>query len=163
MTRLLFVAPLAFVLGGYLAVSQTTPQKSEGKEEKKMRLGNFSVSLVVKDIAASRAFYEKLGFRQTGGDQAKNWLVLMNETTTIGLFQGMFDKNMLTFNPGWDRTKATLPDFDDVRDIQRTLKSRGLVLTASADEASTGPAYLMLVDPDGNPILVDQHVPSPKK
>ena len=163
MTRLLFVAPLAFVLGGYLAVSQTTPQKSEGKEEKKMRLGNFSISLAVKDIAASRAFYEKLGFRQTSGDQSKNWLVLMNENTTIGLFQGMFDKNMLTFNPGWDRTKATLPDFDDVRDIQRTLKSRGLVLTTSADEASTGPAYLMLVDPDGNPILVDQHVPSPRK
>ena len=163
MARLLFVAPLAFFLGGYLAVSQTTSQKSEGKEEKKMRLGNFSVSLAVKDIAASRAFYEKLGFRQTGGDQAKNWLVLMNETTTIGLFQGMFDKNMLTFNPGWDRTKATLPDFDDVRDIQRALKSRGVALTTQADESTTGPASLTLLDPDGNMILIDQHVPSPRK
>lgn len=128
-----------------------------------MRLGNFSVSLAVKDIAASRAFYEKLGFRPFGGDQAKNWLILQNETATIGLFQGMFDKNVLTFNPGWDRTAATLPDFDDVRNIQRTLKSRGLVLTTSADEASTGPASLTLVDPDGNPILIDQHVPAPKK
>lgn len=128
-----------------------------------MRLGNFSISLAVKDIAASRAFYEKLGFRPIGGDQGKNWLILQNETSTIGLFQGMFDKNMLTFNPGWDRTAATLPDFDDVRDIQRTLKSRGFVLEASADEASTGPASLMLLDPDGNPILLDQHVPSPRK
>ena len=128
-----------------------------------MRLGNFSVSLAVKDIAASRAFYEKLGFRPFGGDQAKNWLILQNETATIGLFQGMFEKNSLTFNPGWDRSKKTLLDFDDVRDIQRTLKSRGLVLTTSADEASTGPAYLTLLDPDGNPILIDQHVPAPMK
>ena len=126
-----------------------------------LRLGNFSVSLTVKDIAASRAFYEKLGFRAVGGDQAHNWLILQNETATIGLFQGMFEKNLLTFNPGWDRTCATLPDFDDVRDIQRTLKGRGLVLETSADEASTGPASLMLLDPDGNPILVDQHVPKP--
>jgi len=136
---------------------------SEKKGDAPMRLGNFSVSLAVKDIAASRAFYEKLGFRPFGGDQAKNWLILQNETATIGLFQGMFDKNVLTFNPGWDRTAATLPDFDDVRNIQRTLKSRGLVLTTSADEASTGPASLTLVDPDGNPILIDQHVPAPKK
>ncbi len=128
-----------------------------------LRLGNFSVSLNVKDIAVSRAFYEKLDFKVSGGDQAKKWLVLQNETATIGLFQGMFEKNSLTFNPGWDRSKKTLPDFDDVRDIQRTLKSRGLVLTTSADEASTGPAYLTLLDPDGNPILIDQHVPAPKK
>lgn len=128
-----------------------------------MRLGNFSVSLTVKDIAASRAFYEKLGFRAVGGNQAKNWLVLQNETCTIGLFQGMFEKNMLTFNPGWDHTKQTLPDFQDVREIQRELKGQGLTLTLSADESTTGPASLMLVDPDGNPILVDQHVPSPKK
>ena len=128
-----------------------------------MRLGNFSVSLTVKDIAASRAFYEKLGFRAMGGNQADNWVILQNETATIGLFQGMFEKNSLTFNPGWDRSKKTLPDFDDVRDIQRTLKSRGLVLTTSADEASTGPASLTLLDPDGNPILIDQHVPKPGK
>jgi catechol 2,3-dioxygenase-like lactoylglutathione lyase family enzyme len=126
-----------------------------------MHLGNFSVSLAVKDIAASRAFYEKLGFRQIGGDQAQNWLIMQNETATIGLFQGMFEKNMLTFNPGWDRTGATLAEFDDVREIQRRLLSRGLTLEASADEASTGPGSLMLIDPDGNPILLDQHVPKP--
>jgi catechol 2,3-dioxygenase-like lactoylglutathione lyase family enzyme len=128
-----------------------------------LRLGNFSVSLVVKDIAASREFYEKLGFKKKSGDQAKNWLVLQNETATIGLFQGMFDKNSLTFNPGWDRTGATLPDFDDVRGIQRELKSRGLVPATAADESTTGPAFLILHDPDGNPILIDQHVPAPRK
>ncbi len=129
-----------------------------------MRLGNFSVSLAVKDLGASRAFYEKLGFRAIGGDPAQNWLILQNETSTIGLFHGpMFTKNVLTFNPGWDRTCATLPDFDDVREIQRTLKSRGVALATAADELSSGPASLMLLDPDGNPILVDQHVPSPKK
>ena len=135
----------------------------EKKGDAPLRLGKFSVSLAVKDIAASSAFYEKLGFKVDGGDQAKKWLVLQNETATIGLFQGMFDKNSLTFNPGWDRTKATLPDFDDVRDIQRTLVSKGLTLTIKADESSTGPAYLTLLDPDGNPILIDQHVPAPKK
>jgi len=128
-----------------------------------MRLGNFSVSLAVKDLAASRAFYEKLGFHSKGSGDGKTWLVLQNETATVGLFQGMFPKNMLTFNPGWDRNKATLPDFDDVRDIQKTLKSRGLVPEPAADESTTGPAYLMLLDPDGNPILIDQHVPSPPK
>jgi catechol 2,3-dioxygenase-like lactoylglutathione lyase family enzyme len=127
-----------------------------------MRLGNFSVSLAVKDIAASRAFYEKLGFKVFGGDQSQNWLILQNETATIGLFQGMFDKNLLTFNPGWDRTAQTLPDFDDVREIQRRLKAAGIALTSEADESSTGPASLTLIDPDGNPILVDQHVPRPK-
>lgn len=127
-----------------------------------MRLGNFSVSLAVKDLGASRAFYEKLGFGAVVGD-GKNWLILQNESCTIGLFQGMFDKNVMTFNPGWDRSGATLPEFDDVRDIQRELKRQGLVLTTSADETTTGPASLMLADPDGNQILLDQHVPSPKK
>lgn len=161
MSRLTFAFLLVSVFGGYVAVSQTRP--GDAKEEKKMRLGNFSVSLTVKDIAKSREFYEKLGFRVFAGDQAKNWLILQNDTATIGLFQGMFEKNMLTFNPGWDRSAAALPDFDDVRDIQKTLKSRGLTLTKEADEASTGPASLMLIDPDGNPILLDQHVPSPRK
>ena len=128
-----------------------------------MQLGNFSVSLAVKDIGASRAFYEKLGFRVFGGDQAQNWLILQNETSTIGLFQGMFDKNILTFNPGWDRNGGTLPAFDDVRVIQQTLKSRGLALATEADEATSGPASIMVIDPDGNQILIDQHVPSPKK
>jgi predicted lactoylglutathione lyase len=128
-----------------------------------MQLGNFSISLAVKDIAASRAFYEKLGFKMVSGDQSKNWIVLQNETTKIGLFQNMFERNMLTFNPGWDSSKATLPDFEDVRDIQKALKARGLTPAPAADESTSGPAYLMLTDPDGNPILIDQHVPSPKK
>ena len=128
-----------------------------------MSLGNFSVSLAVKDLAASRAFYEKLGFRAVLGDQAQNWLIMQNETSTIGLFQGMFEKNLLTFNPGWDRNAQQLADFDDVREIQRTLQARGLTLTSAADESSTGPASLMLIDPDGNPILIDQHVPKPAR
>lgn len=128
-----------------------------------MQLGNFSISLAVKDIAASRAFYEKLGFKMVSGDQSKNWIVLQNETTKIGLFQGMFERNMLTFNPGWDSSKATLPDFVDVRDIQKALKARGLTPAPAADESTSGPAYFMLTDPDGNPILIDQHVPSPMK
>jgi catechol 2,3-dioxygenase-like lactoylglutathione lyase family enzyme len=128
-----------------------------------MQLGNFSISLAVKDLAASRAFYEKLGFEMVSGDPSKNWIVLRNQTTKIGLFQGMFERNMLTFNPGWDSDKATLPEFEDVRDIQKTLKARGLTPAPAADESTSGPAYLMLTDPDGNPILIDQHVPSPKK
>jgi catechol 2,3-dioxygenase-like lactoylglutathione lyase family enzyme len=128
-----------------------------------MQLGNFSVSLTVKDLAASRKFYETLGFRQIGGNQEQNWLILQNETTTIGLFHGMFDKNMLTFNPGWDNKCNTLAEFDDVRDIQRHLKRAGVALATAADESSTGPASLVIVDPDGNPVLIDQHVPAPKK
>lgn len=128
-----------------------------------MTLGNFSVSLAVKDIAASRAFYEKLGFRVIGGNQSQNWLILQNDTSTIGLFQGMFEKNLLTFNPGWNRNSETLAEFDDVREIQRMLKERGVPLAMEADAATTGPASIMLVDPDGNPILVDQHVPAPAK
>ena len=127
-----------------------------------MRLGNFSVSLAVKDLAASRAFYEKLGFRVVGGN-GRNLSILQNETGTIGLFQGMFDKNILTFNPGWDRNMATLPEYDDVRDIQRTLTSRGIALATKADESGSGPASIVLFDPDGNQILIDQHVPSPRK
>lgn len=128
-----------------------------------MRLGNFSVSLAVKDLAASRAFYEKLGFRTVGGNAAQNWLILQNDASTIGLFQGMFDKNIMTFNPGWDRTCSTLAEFDDVRDIQRSLKKQGITLMTEADESSSGPASLMLTDPDGNQILVDQHVSRPGK
>lgn len=128
-----------------------------------MRLGTFSVSLAVKDIGASRAFYEKLGFRAMAGEQSQNWLILQNETATIGLFQGMFDKNIMTFNPGWDRNCGTLPDYEDVREIQKQLRSRGVTLATEADEATSGPASLMIVDPDGNTILVDQHVASPEK
>lgn len=128
-----------------------------------MRLGNFSISLAVKDIGASKAFYEKLGFKAIGGDQAQNWLILQNETSTIGLFQGMFPRNLLTYNPGWDRSGNTLADFDDVRELQKTLKARGLTFDSTADESTTGPASFVITDPDGNPILVDQHVPSPTK
>jgi catechol 2,3-dioxygenase-like lactoylglutathione lyase family enzyme len=130
------------------------------KGAKKVRLGNFSISLAVKDLKTSRDFYEKLGFGVIGGN-ARNWAILQNETATIGLFQGMFEKNSLTFNPGWDRAAAKLPEFDDVRALQRTLKSRGLKLQIEADESSTGPASFFLADPDGNPILIDQHVPKP--
>ena len=161
--RRTIVGLLAFMLGGTVATQTTNPASSQTSGERQMQLGNFSVSLSVKDSGASRAFYEKLGFRVFGGDQAQNWLILQNETSTIGLFQGMFDKNILTFNPGWGRNGGTVPAFDDVRVIQRTLKSRGLALATEADEATSGPASLTLLDPDGNPVLIDQHVPSPGK
>lgn len=123
-----------------------------------MELGVFSISLAVKDIAASKAFYEKLGFEKFGGDQAQNWLILKNGSHVIGLFQGMFEKNILTFNPGWNSDAQTLPSFTDVRELQQQLKAQGVVLTTEADEATKGPASLTMVDPDGNPILLDQHV-----
>jgi catechol 2,3-dioxygenase-like lactoylglutathione lyase family enzyme len=168
MTRIIIIVFGCLVGAGGSQPVPTTPQTplaTSGRSgDGQMQLGNFSISLAVKDIAASRAFYEKLGFKQIAGNQAQNWLILQNSTSTIGLFQGpQFTRNMLTFNPGWDRTGGTLPDFDDVRDIQRTLKSRGLVPTAAADESSTGPASMVLTDPDGNPILIDQHVPKPGK
>lgn len=123
-----------------------------------MQLGAFSVSLAVKDLDASRAFYETLGFAVVGGDAAQNWLILRNpDAVTIGLFKGMFDRNLLTFNPGWDRGAQDLATFTDVRDLQNQLEARGLALTTRADPSTTGPASLMLVDPDGNPVLVDQH------
>ncbi len=123
-----------------------------------MKLGAFSISLTVKDIEVSRVFYSKLGFEQVAGDQAQNWLILRNGSTTIGLFQGMFEKNSLTFNPGWDAEARPLPSFDDVRDLQKQLKADGVEFQTEADETTTGPASFVLVDPDGNPILVDQHV-----
>ena len=123
-----------------------------------MELGAFSISLAVKDLEASRAFYEKFGFKVFAGDASQNWLILKNGDHAIGLFQGMFEKNILTFNPGWDRNAATLDTFDDVRELQRQLKAQGVELTSEADETTTGPASFTAVDPDGNPILVDQHV-----
>lgn len=144
-------------------MQSTNPASPSKAPEAPLPLGNFSVSLAVKDLAASRAFYEKLGFKVVGGNQAQNWLVLQNQTSTIGLFQGMFEKNILTYNPGWDRERKTPADFQDVREIQKVLKSRGLTLTTSADESTSGPASFTLSDPDGNLILIDQHVPSPKK
>lgn len=123
-----------------------------------MQLGAFSVSLAVKDIATSREFYETLGFEQVGGDPEQNWLILRNGETTIGLFQGMFEQNILTFNPGWSSQCETLESFEDVRTIQKHLKEHGISLAVEADESSTGPASLMTMDPDGNAILIDQHV-----
>ena len=123
-----------------------------------MELGAFSVSLAVKDLEASRAFYEKFGFTAFAGDASKNWLILKNGNHVIGLFQGMFDKNILTFNPGWDSDAQKLSSFTDVRELQRKLKARGVVLMNEADEATSGPASFIAVDPDGNPILIDQHV-----
>jgi lactoylglutathione lyase len=123
-----------------------------------MELGNFSISLAVKDIEASRAFYEKLGFSIFGGNAAQNWLILKNGDHVIGLFQGMFERNTLTFNPGWDSDGNRLEAFTDIRELQRQLKASGVQLTSEADESTEGPAYFALLDPDGNPVLFDQHV-----
>ena len=123
-----------------------------------MKLGAFSVSLAVKNIAASRAFYEKLGFEIFGGDASQNWLIMKNGRCVIGLFQGMFEKNILTFNPGWDADARELDAFTDVRELQRRLEAQGVAITTKADPTTTGPASFVVEDPDGNPILVDQHV-----
>ena len=123
-----------------------------------MQLGAFSVSLSVKALEASKSFYEKLGFHVFGGDAAHNWLIMKNGDHTIGLFQGMFEKNILTFNPGWDQDCNKLDSFTDVRDLQRQLKAQGLNIENEADGSTTGPASFMVIDPDGNPILIDQHV-----
>jgi lactoylglutathione lyase len=123
-----------------------------------MELGAFSISLAVKDIQASKEFYEKFGFKIIGGDASQNWLILRNGDHTIGLFQGMFEKSSLTFNPGWDKNAEPLDAFTDVRDLQRQLKAQGVELMSEADEATTGPASFIAIDPDGNPILVDQHL-----
>ena len=126
-----------------------------------MELGAFSVSLAVKDLTASRAFYEKLGFAQVGGDPAQNWLILRNGSTTIGLFQGMFPSNIMTFNPGWSPTCETLESFTDVRDLQSALEEQGIVPVQKADAEGNGPTSCIITDPDGNTILLDQHVPRP--
>ena len=123
-----------------------------------MELGAFSVSLAVKDIHASKAFYEKLGFQAFHGDISQNWLILKNGEQVIGLFQGMFEKNILTFNPGWDQDAQPLDTFTDVRELQRQLKAQGVEFMSEADESTTGPASFVITDPDGNPLLVDQHV-----
>ncbi len=150
---------------GLAAATLMTPRaedKPTGKDDP-LQLGNFSVSLTVKDIHVSRAFYQKLDFKQVGGDIDQNWVVLQNGPVTVGLFQGMFERNMLTFNPGWNAKKETLKEFQDVRELQRILKSRGVKLETEADESTSGTAFFTLKDPDGNPILFDQHVPKPKQ
>ncbi len=123
-----------------------------------MKLGIFSTSLAVKDIHASKEFYEHLGFSVFGGDIEKNYLIMKNEKTLIGLFQGMFENNILTFNPGWDENASTLDSYDDVREIQKHLKSKGIKIENEADESTTGPASFVVMDPDGNAILIDQHI-----
>lgn len=123
-----------------------------------MELGAFSISLAVKNIEASKTFYEKFGFKVFGGDATQNWLILKNGDTIIGLFQGMFEKNLLTFNPGWEQDARNLATFTDVRELQQQLKAQGVKLQTEADESATGPASFIAIDPDGNPILVDRHV-----
>ncbi|MEZ6042972.1 MAG: VOC family protein [Planctomycetaceae bacterium] len=163
---------MRFILPGLVTLFLATfvpqvPQSrsSDGQDSSKashMQFGSFSVSLVVKDVNVSKAFYEKLGFKQSGGDVKRKYVVMQNATSTIGLYQGMFEKNMLTYNPGWDRDCKTLPEFMDVREIQQQLKNQGIELDVAADETTTGPAFLTITDPDGNPILIDQHVDRPK-
>ena len=123
-----------------------------------MELGAFSVSLAVQDIEASRRFYEQLGFESFGGDASQNWLILRNGSTVVGLFQGVLERNTLTFNPGWDSSAQPIESFTDVRELQRQLKARGIEFVAEVDESGSGPGYFIVVDPDGNPIFVDQHV-----
>ncbi len=123
-----------------------------------MELGAFSISLTVKDIAASKAFYEKIGFRVFGGDITRNWLIMKNGPHVIGLFQGMFPANTLTFNPGWDNNAQPLDTFADIRELQRHFKAQGVEIMNEVEEGTSGPASFMLMDPDGNPILIDQHV-----
>lgn len=132
-------------------------QKINDEKQNTMDLGAFSVSLKVKDIKKSVEFYEKLGFTYKGGNIDQNWIVLKNGTTVIGLFQGFIDGNTLTFNPGWDQKAENLPEFTDVREIQKELKEKGVKLDREADEKTQGPEYIVLKDPDGNPILIDQH------
>jgi lactoylglutathione lyase len=122
-----------------------------------MKLGAFSTSLSVKDIHKSKSFYENLGFQVFGGDITQNWLIMKNESCVIGLFQGMFEKNILTFNPGWNQNADNLDSFTDIRDLQKHLKAKGIEILTEADESSVGPASFTIEDPDGNPILVDQH------
>jgi predicted lactoylglutathione lyase len=123
-----------------------------------MELGTFSISLAVKDLEVSKSFYEKLGFQVFAGDAVQNWLIMKNGDTVIGLFQGMFDKNIIAFNPGWDKDTNKLDSFTDVRELQQELKAKGMKFEVEADESTSGPASFMIIDPDGNPILFDQHV-----
>ena len=159
----LAILSLAGALTLTAIVGVNTVQSTPTQEKKAMELGKFSVSLTVKDIKASKAFYEKLDFKEVGGKLEQNWIILQNGTTTIGLFQGMFENNIMTFNPGWTKDRETPKDFQDVRELQRTLKERGIKISTEADESTTGPASFVIADPDGNPILFDQYVASPKR
>ena len=154
---------LSFAAGflACLAIAANRPATTPSMPVSDSSLGAFSASLAVKDIAASRAFYETLGFSVTNGVQEQNWLILRSGATTIGLFQGMFEDNIMTFNPGWNWEAKPLESFEDVRSIQRRFKAAGLTLNVEADETTTGPASFILADPDGNTIFLDQHVPKP--
>lgn len=160
--RLCGLLLLAMLAGSLLrelpATAQNTKNTQTPPKEKRMELGAFSVSLTVKDIKASKDFYEKLGFKVFHGDITQNWLILKNGNHVIGLFQGMFEKNMLTFNPGWDQNAQKVETFTDVRELQKQLKAQGVKFVLEADENTKGPASFMVTDPDGNPVLVDQHV-----
>ncbi len=151
------------LLGGCASTKKAEPAPPAPLGDPNMKLGAFSISLTVKDLAASRAFYEKLGFRAKEGVGRSGYAIMQNDTTTIGLFQGMFEKNMLTFNPGWDHRAQPLATFKDVREIQKELMAQGLKPMMTADEKSTGPAFLIVIDPDGNPVLLDQHRDAPTK
>ena len=142
----------------HTASTKQTNSNLKITKSKNMKLGAFSVSLSVKDINASKQFFENLGFTVHGGDIKSNYLIMKNEHAIIGLFQGMFENNILTFNPGWDENTNTIEHFDDIRAIQKQLKNKGVKLDAEADENTSGPASLMLTDPDGNVILLDQHI-----
>ena len=149
---------LAFGIGyGFKSVAPKETRKGDEKSEKKLKLGAFSLSINVKDLKVAKEFYENLGFVSSGGGMEKNYLIMKNEHTIIGLFQGYFEGNMLTFNPGWDENAKNMKKFDDVREIQKRLKSKNVPLINEADEKTTGPAYIMFKDPDGNMILMDQH------
>jgi catechol 2,3-dioxygenase-like lactoylglutathione lyase family enzyme len=146
------------ILFSFLLISQLAfAQENNISNQKNMELGAFSISLKVKDIKKSVEFYEKLGFTYKGGNIDQNWIVLKNGNTVIGLFQGFIEENTLTFNPGWDQQAQNLPEFTDVREIQKKLKAKDVKLDREADEKTTGPEYIILKDPDGNPILIDQH------
>ena len=164
-TRRSWLKKIGFVFAGIglskfntFASSNTDHKTKKLPDDTTLPLGAFSVSLNVKDLKASKQFYENLGFKMKGGDLKQNYVVMKNEHAIIGLFQGMFDKTILTFNPGWDENKKTPAKFEDVREIQKKLKAKGIKLTAEADEKTKGPAFITLEDPDGNQILFDQHV-----
>jgi catechol 2,3-dioxygenase-like lactoylglutathione lyase family enzyme len=158
LTSLALVGALALAAVAGAASTQSTPAK-----EKTMELGSFTLCLLVKDIKASKEFYEKLDFKQVSGKLEQKWVVMKNGTTKIGLFQGLIDKNLMTFNPGQTSDKETLKDFADVRELQHAFKERGIKLKTEADESTKGPASMSLTDPDGNEILFDQYVDSPKR
>ena len=158
MNRILLTAGLLATLTSCGMVdTNETPSAVEARSEQTMDLGNFSISLAVKDLSASRAFYENLGFSAIGGEATQNWLILRNGHAIVGLFQGMFENNIMTFNPGWDADGKNVESFTDIRDLQKQLKASGVALIMEADESTTGPASVTLADPDGNVILLDQH------